>query len=45
MPYMRYKGETMEYNEMTKQIIGSAIGVHQILGPGLLENVYKDGIF
>jgi GxxExxY protein len=27
-------------NEITKQIIGAAIEVHKILGPGLLESTY-----
>jgi hypothetical protein len=30
-----------EDNELTHQIIGSAIEVHRILGPGLLESVYE----
>ena len=29
-----------ELNDLTHDIIGSAIGVHQELGPGLLESVY-----
>jgi GxxExxY protein len=28
-------------NEMTEQIIGCAIAVHQTLGPGLLESAYE----
>jgi GxxExxY protein len=28
------------YNAITSEIIGSAIEVHRILGPGLLESVY-----
>ncbi|HOV15004.1 MAG TPA: GxxExxY protein [Spirochaetota bacterium] len=29
------------YNELTEKIIGLSISVHKELGPGLLENVYK----
>ena len=29
------------YQELTEQIIGAAIEVHRILGPGLLESSYK----
>ena len=28
-------------NEITKEIIGSAIAVHRALGPGLLESAYE----
>ena len=31
----------MELNDITGQIIGSAIEVHKILGPGLLESDYE----
>ena len=31
----------MEINEVTGQIIGSAIEVHKELGPGLLESAYE----
>lgn len=30
-----------QYNSLTREIIGAAIEVHKILGPGLLENAYK----
>jgi GxxExxY protein len=32
----------MDLNEITGEIIGSAIEVHKILGPGLLEAVYEE---
>ena len=31
----------MELNDITHGIIGSAIEVHRVLGPGLLENAYR----
>lgn len=31
----------MKLNDLTKEVIGSAIEVHKILGPGLLESVYE----
>ncbi|MBK7712727.1 MAG: GxxExxY protein [Bacteroidales bacterium] len=35
----------MEINVITKEIIGSAIEVHRILGPGLLESAYEECLF
>lgn len=32
----------MEINQLTEQIIGSAIEVHRVLGPGLLESAYEE---
>jgi GxxExxY protein len=32
----------MNINQITSQIIGSAIEVHRILGPGLLESAYEE---
>jgi len=32
----------MNENEMTEEIIGSAIEVHRALGPGLLESIYEE---
>lgn len=35
----------MNENELSNKIIGLAINVHQALGPGLLENAYKECLF
>ena len=32
----------MELNDITGEIIGAAIEVHKILGPGLLESAYEE---
>jgi GxxExxY protein len=32
----------MNTNELTSKIIGCAINVHRILGPGLLESAYEE---
>ena len=32
----------LEINHITEQIIGSAIEVHRVLGPGLLESAYEE---
>jgi GxxExxY protein len=34
----------MKHEELTAQIIGICIKVHEILGPGLLESVYEEVI-
>jgi len=34
-------GKKLIYEELTQQIIGAAIEVHRVLGPGLLESVYE----
>lgn len=31
----------MKLNDLTSEIIGSAIKVHRVLGPGLLESAYR----
>ena len=31
-------------NQPTEKIIGAAIEVHRILGPGLLESIYEEGL-
>lgn len=31
-----------DLNEITEQIIGAAIEVHRVLGPGLLESAYEE---
>ena len=36
---MRPPGEQEDF--ITKEIIGKAIGIHRVLGPGLLESVYE----
>ncbi|HEY6968011.1 MAG TPA: GxxExxY protein, partial [Candidatus Angelobacter sp.] len=32
----------MDDNEITQQIIGAAMEVHRLLGPGLLESAYEE---
>jgi GxxExxY protein len=32
----------MEVNQITSAIIGGAIEVHRVLGPGLLESAYEE---
>ncbi len=32
------------YEELSKKIIGCAITVHKMVGPGLLENVYEQSL-
>ena len=33
-----------EINPLTQRIIGCAIEVHRVLGPGLLESIYEEAI-
>lgn len=35
----------MTENEISRRVIGLAIEVHKALGPGLLENTYKECLF
>ena len=35
----------MEIDKITEEIIGCAMDVHTALGPGLLENAYKECLF
>jgi GxxExxY protein len=37
----RREAETRRENILTEQIIGAAIEVHRVLGPGLLESAYE----
>ena len=34
----------MIHNELSGEIIGAAIEVHRVLGPGLLESVYEEAL-
>ena len=34
----------MKENELSGEIIGAAIEVHRVLGPGLLESVYEEAL-
>ncbi len=35
----------LEHEELTREVIGSAIEVHRCLGPGLLESVYHKCLY
>jgi GxxExxY protein len=35
----------MKFEELTEKIIKSAMDIHTALGPGLLENTYKECLF
>jgi GxxExxY protein len=34
----------MEFDPLSKQVIGAALEVHRTLGPGLLESVYEQAL-
>lgn len=34
----------MELNALSEEIIGAAIEVHNLLGPGLFEHIYRDAL-
>jgi GxxExxY protein len=40
----RLRGGFMTTNQITQEIIGAAIAVHQALGPGLLESAYQNSL-
>ena len=33
-----------EHDDLTAKIIGAAIEVHRVLGPGLLESIYEEAL-
>jgi len=35
----------MQFEELTRKIIGASIEVHKALGPGLLESAYEECLF
>ncbi len=34
----------LEYENLTNKIIGCAIKVHRILGPGFIESIYENAL-
>jgi GxxExxY protein len=34
----------LEHRDLTERVIGLAIEVHRMVGPGLLESVYETGL-
>jgi hypothetical protein len=43
--YHRETQRPMSENEITSNIIGTAIEIHKSLGPGLLESAYKECLY
>jgi len=39
------KIQSMQFEELTRKIIGASIEVHKALGPGLLESAYEECLF
>ena len=37
-------GPSMQHEQLTRTIIGGAMKVHRVLGPGYLESVYKNAL-
>jgi GxxExxY protein len=37
-------GDKVVENELSGEILGAAIEVHRVLGPGLLESVYAEAL-
>ena len=38
------KKEKHQFEELSNKIIGAAIEVHRVLGPGFLENIYEQAL-
>ena len=36
------KKEKHQFEELSRRIIGAAIEIHRVLGPGFLENIYEE---
>ena len=43
-PHTHGATEDRDINEITGAIIGAAIAVHRVLGPGLLESIYESAL-
>jgi GxxExxY protein len=42
---IKVRKNVMTENELSNKVIGSCIELHMLLGPGLLENAYKECLF